>query len=85
MTRFEKCWGIYTGKRFGSKIARANRKEGDRVGWVWVQNRQWKVTTHTEATGRYGKEIWPRVRVNHGMAEVKLLRYRWLSPFLKLL
>ena len=26
------CWGIHTGKRFGSKIAWANRKEGDKVG-----------------------------------------------------
>ena len=25
-----------------------------------------------------------RVGVSHGMAEVKLLCYRWLSPFLKL-
>jgi hypothetical protein len=32
MTRFEKCWGIHTGKMFGSKIAWASRKEGDRVG-----------------------------------------------------
>jgi len=31
MTGFEKSWSIY-GKRFGSKIARANQKEGDRVG-----------------------------------------------------
>jgi hypothetical protein len=32
MTMFEKCWVIHTGKRFGSKIARASRNEGDRVG-----------------------------------------------------
>jgi hypothetical protein len=32
MTRFEKCWVIYTGKGLARKIACANRKEGDRVG-----------------------------------------------------
>jgi len=28
MTRFEKFWGVHTGKWFGSKIAWASRKEG---------------------------------------------------------
>jgi hypothetical protein len=42
--------------------------------------------THMEAMGRYVKEIGHVgvARVSHGMAEVKLLCFRWLSPFLKL-
>ena len=52
MTRFEKCWGIHTGKgSFGSKIASANRKEGDRVGGSEYRNKVWRVMTHMEAMG----------------------------------
>jgi len=34
--------------------------------------------------GRVCEGDRPRVGVNHGMVEVKLLCFRWLSPFLKL-
>jgi len=39
--------------------------------------------THVEATGGYVNEM-ARVGVRHGMVEVKLLCFMWLSPFLKL-
>jgi hypothetical protein len=32
MTKFENSWGIHTGRRFGSKTAWADWKEGDGVG-----------------------------------------------------
>jgi hypothetical protein len=73
------------GKRSGSKIAWANRKGGDGEG----QSRE---------TGCGGQrpmqrpevcmmEMWHSVgvrRVSHGMVEIKLLCFRWLSPLLKL-
>jgi hypothetical protein len=49
------------GKRFGLKIAWANRKEGS--GGFDYRNRLWRVMTHMEATGRYVKEIG---RMSHG-------------------
>jgi hypothetical protein len=48
------------------------------------RNRLWRVTTHMDATGGNVKEIG-HVGVSHGMVEVKLLCFRWLSPFLKLM
>jgi hypothetical protein len=47
--------GCLYGKRFGSKIARTNRKE-IRGGFEY-RNRLWRVTTHMEAKGGYVKEI----------------------------
>jgi hypothetical protein len=43
--------------------------------------------THMKAMGKYVKEIRLSVgarRLGHGMVEIKLLCFRWLSPFLKL-
>jgi hypothetical protein len=40
-----------------------------------------------EATGTYVREIRRCVRVrrvSHGMVEIKVLFFRWLSPFIKL-
>ena len=46
------------GKRFGSKIARANRKEGDGVGVGPSRERRLRrATTHLEARGTCVKEI----------------------------
>jgi hypothetical protein len=39
--------GVSYGRRFGSKIAKGNWKEGD--GWVRLQSRYERVTTHMEA------------------------------------
>ena len=41
----------YWYRRFGSKIAWANRQEGDSRVWVQVQSRLWRLTTYMEATG----------------------------------
>jgi len=57
------------GKRFGLKIAWANRKEGS--GGFDYRNRLWRVMTHMEATGRCVKEIG---RMSHGSS-------RW-APYL---
>ena len=47
------------GRRFGSKIACANSKEGDGVGVGPVTEQVVKgVTTHIEAADGYVKEIW---------------------------
>jgi hypothetical protein len=84
MTRSEKCWGIHTGERFGSKIASANRKEGDRVGVGPVTEQVLEGNYPHGGHGRVCEGDMAHVGVSHGMAEVKLLCYRWLSPFLKL-
>jgi len=48
---------------------------GDRVGeGSEYRNRLWRVTTHMETMGRYVKE----------KGHIKLLCFRWLSLFLKL-
>jgi len=80
-------FGYLHGKRSGSKIASTNQKEGDKVG----------AGSNTE-TGYGGQDphgghgyihegdrahVVAR-RVSHGMAEIKLLCFRWSSPFLKL-
>jgi hypothetical protein len=82
MTRSEKCWGIHMGKRFGSKIASASSKEVDRVG---VGPGTEQVVEGNYPHGGHGRVCegdMACVVVNHGMAEVKLLCYRWLSPLL---
>jgi hypothetical protein len=50
------------------------------------RNKLWRATTHMEATGTYVSEIWRYVvvrRVSHGREEFELLRFSWLSPFLR--
>ena len=49
--------GYLYGKSFGSKIAGANRKEGDRLGAGPSTGTDWRLRTHMEATGGYVKEI----------------------------
>ena len=50
--------GYLYGKRFDLKIARANRKEGDRIGaGPSRETGCGGATTHIEATGLYVKEI----------------------------
>jgi len=54
------------------------------MGGSEYRNRLWRVTTHMEATGAYVKGDRAHVGVSHGMVEVKILCFRWLSPLLKL-
>jgi len=46
------------GRRFGSKTASTNWKEGDEVGVGHYKAGSERVTTHMEATGRYVKDTW---------------------------
>ena len=68
-------------KRFGLKISWANRKEGDRLG-AGPSTEQ--VVEGNDPHGGHGwvceRDMAP-VGVGHGSVEVKLLCFRWLSPF----
>jgi hypothetical protein len=72
------------GKGFGLKIAWANRKEGDRVGVGLSTEHVVEGNDPYWGHGRIYEGDGARVGVSHGMVEVKLLCFRWLSPFLKL-
>jgi len=58
------------------------------TGWGWVQVEKQAVEGNSPHGGhRYVKKIQHSVgvrRVGHGMREIKLLCFRWLSPFLEL-
>ena len=75
--------GYLYGKRFGSKIAWANRKEGDRLG----AGQNTEAVEGDDPHGGHGRVCEGDracVGVNREMVEVKLLYFRWLSPLLKL-
>jgi hypothetical protein len=72
------------GNRFGSKIALANRREGDREGRVRVQKQVVEGNDPHGGHGRLCEGDRVRVGVSHRMAEVTLLCFMWLSPFLQL-
>jgi len=78
-------FGVLYGKRFGSEMAWAIRTEGDRVGGgSEYRNKLWRVPAYIEADRRMceGDRV---SRGGQGMVEVKLLCFRWLSPFQVLL
>ena len=61
--------------------------QGRRVGWVEVGPGTEQVVEGNDPHGGHGRLYegdMVRVGVSHGMAEVRLMCYRWLSPFLKL-
>jgi len=77
-------FGVLYGKRFGSEMAWAIRTEGDGVGGrSEYRNKLCRVTTYIEANRRMceGDRV---SRGGQGVVEVKLLCFRWLSPFFKL-
>ena len=80
--------GYLYGKRFGSKIAWANWQEGDRVGGrVQVEKQAVEGDDPHRGHGYECEGNTARVgarKVSHAMVEIKLLCFRWLSPFLKL-
>jgi len=76
--------GYLYSKRFGSKIARANRKKGVRVGGGPSTEQVMEGNDPHGGHGRICEGDMVRVGVGHGMIEVKLSCLRWLSPFLKL-
>jgi len=59
-------------------------KEGDRVGAVRVQKQAVEGNDPYGGHERVCEGDRTRVGMSHGMVEVKLLCFRWLSPFLKL-
>ena len=47
------------------------------------RNRLWRAKTPSSGQSNYVREKWRCVRVrkgSHGMVEIKLLCFRWLSP-----
>jgi len=66
-------FGVLYGKGFGSEMAWAIRKEGERVGGgSEYRNKLWRVTNYIEANGRVC-EGDRASRGRQGMVEVKLL------------
>ena len=56
-------------------------------GWSEWRYRLWRATIHMEATGYVCEGDTARVgvrSVSHGIVEIKVLFFIWLSPFLKL-
>jgi len=53
-------------------------------GRVRVQKKAVEGNEPHRSHGRLCKGEWVLVVVSHGIVEVKLLCFRWLSPFLKL-
>jgi len=74
--------GYLYSKRFGSKIARANRKEGVRVGAGRSTEQVIQGNNPLGGHDRVCEGDMVRVGVGHGTIEVKLSCLRWLSPFL---
>jgi hypothetical protein len=74
---FKKCKGIHRKKRLGSKMARASKKDGDRVGVGLVAK---QVVKGNDPHGDQGL-VWvrdiARAGVKHRKTEVRLLCYRW--------
>jgi len=64
-------------------MAWASRKEGDRVGVGLVTEQVVEGNDPHGGPGLVWERDMARVRVKHRMAEVRLLCYRWLPPFLK--
>ena len=67
--------GYPYGKKFGSKVAWANRKEGDRVGVGPVTEQVVEGNDPHGGHGRVCEGNMAHVGVSHGAAEVKLLAW----------
>ena len=81
--------GVFTQEKVWLKNSLSQPQRGGMGrgrGHVWVEKQAGEQRPKVEACSKHVRDKWPRVIARkeiHGMVEIKLLCFRWLSPFMK--